>query len=170
MRVVQKSGLTPYFVSAQPGFSGLIDKLVATTDGVIIGHSRNISASSGTQRTQSRMSPVTLSWSVSQRTSRGINIQAVIECVTSILLLNFTSHTARQGWTKPWVDYVFQISNSTRLLAHIGYWRRLGSSEYFAGQTLANCVEVIHSDIVGVWNLPDEGRVCLLFIIFVLLA
>jgi hypothetical protein len=24
---------------------------------------------------------------------------------------------------------------------------------------VANCVEVIHADIVGVWNLPDEDRV-----------
>jgi len=49
--------------------------------------------------------------------------------------------------------------NSTRLLARIGYWRGLWSSNDFAGQTLANCVEVIHADIVGVWNLPDEDKV-----------
>jgi hypothetical protein len=53
--------------------------------------------------------------------------------------------------------------NSTRLLAHIGYWRRLWSSDDFAGQTLADCVEVIHADIVGVWNLPDKDKVRLFF-------
>ena len=47
--------------------------------------------------------------------------------------------------------------------AYLGYWCYLGSSEDFAGQTLANCVEVIHSDIVGVWNLPDNDRVYLFF-------
>jgi hypothetical protein len=79
--------------SAQPRFGDLIDKLVATTDEVIYDQSSNISASSEAQtlpqRTQSRMSPVTLAWSVSQRASRGINIQTTIECVTSFLLLNF---------------------------------------------------------------------------------
>ncbi|KAI0270895.1 hypothetical protein BGY98DRAFT_230897 [Russula aff. rugulosa BPL654] len=87
-----------------------------------MGHSRDISASPEAQRTQSRMSPVTLAWSVSQRASCSINIQAAIEVGQS------------------------------------RYWRRLGSSEVFAGQTLANCVEVIRSDIVGVWNLPDVDR------------
>jgi hypothetical protein len=87
--------------SAKPRFGDLIVKLVATTDEVIIGHSRNISASSEAQRTQSRISPVTLAWSVSQRAGRDINVRAAIECVTSFLLLNFFSHTIRQSWAKP---------------------------------------------------------------------
>ena len=45
---------------------------------------------------------------------------------------------------------------------HIGYWNGLASSDDFAGRTLASCVEVIHADIVGVWNLPDKDRVRLL--------
>ena len=52
---------------------------------------------------------------------------------------------------------------STRLLAHIGYWHGLGSSEYFAGRSLESCVEVIHKDIVGVWNLLDNDKVRFLF-------
>ncbi len=95
--------------TAQPRFRDRINKLVATTDGVIIAHSRNISASSKAQRTQPRLSPVSLSWSVSQRASRDINIQASIECVTSLLLLKFifSSHTIRQSWEKQWVEYSF---------------------------------------------------------------
>ena len=80
--------------SAQPRFRDLIDKLVATTDGVIIGHSnsRNMSALSKPQRTKS---PVTLAWSVSQRASLSINIQAAIECVTLFLFLTLFSHIIR---------------------------------------------------------------------------
>ena len=52
---------------------------------------------------------------------------------------------------------------SIKLLARIGYWRRLWSSDDFRGETLANCIEVIHEDIVGTWNLPDTDKVCLLF-------
>jgi hypothetical protein len=104
MCVVQKvvSHLTLF--SAQPRFHDLIDKLVATTDEVIIAHSRNISASSGAQRTQPRMSPVTLAWSVSQRASRSIKIQTTIECVISLLLLNFFSHPYdRIGKSRKWI-------------------------------------------------------------------
>ena len=63
------------------------------------------------------------------------------------------------------MDYILHTikDSSTRLLPHIGYWRRLGSSEDFAGQILADCVEVIHSDIVGVWNFPDKDKVYLFF-------
>ena len=49
------------------------------------------------------------------------------------------------------------------LFADIEYWRALWSSDDFRGQTLANCIEVIHTDIVGVWNLPNYDRVCLFF-------
>jgi hypothetical protein len=99
--VAYKGCLTPLF-PAQPKFRHLINKLVATTDGVIIAHSRSVSAPSEAQRTQPRLSPVSLAWSVSQRASRDINVQAAIECVTSLLLLNifFSSHTVRQSWTK----------------------------------------------------------------------
>jgi hypothetical protein len=98
--VACKGCLTPLF-PAQPKFRHLIDKLVATTDGVIT-HTRNISAPSEAQRTQPRLSPVSLAWSVSQRASRDINVRAAIEWVTSLLLLNLflSPHTVRQSWTK----------------------------------------------------------------------
>ncbi|KAF8474332.1 hypothetical protein DFH94DRAFT_695408 [Russula ochroleuca] len=132
-------------VSTRPKFRSLIEKLVTTTDEVINAHSRDISAPSEAQRTPPQISPVTLAWSVSQRTSRDINVQGAIERVTSFLLLNMFSHTVQQSWAK-------------QLLAHIGYWRGLWYSDDFAGQTLADCVEVIRTDIVGVWNLPDKDK------------
>jgi hypothetical protein len=70
--------------SVRSKFRDLIEKLVTTTDEVINAHSRE---------TQPQISPVTLAWSVSQRTSRDINIRAAIERVTSFLLLNMFSHT-----------------------------------------------------------------------------
>ena len=53
--------------------------------------------------------------------------------------------------------------NLARLFADLEYWRGLWSSDDFRGQTLANCIEVIHADIVGVWNIPDKNKVCLFF-------
>ncbi|KAI0276094.1 hypothetical protein BGY98DRAFT_736470 [Russula aff. rugulosa BPL654] len=60
--------------------------------------------------------------------------------------------------------------NHDRLLCHLHvpilydrvgrsrYWRRLWSSDDFVGQPLANCVEIIHADIVGSWNFPDKDK------------
>ncbi|KAH9977506.1 hypothetical protein BJV74DRAFT_860762 [Russula compacta] len=41
------------------------------------------------------------------------------------------------------------------------YWRSLWSSMDFADQTLKNCVNIIHTDIVEIWNLNDRTR-CLM--------
>ena len=97
--VAYKGYLTPLFPARS---SRLINKLVATIDRVIIAHSRNTSPSSGAQSTHPRLSPVSLAWSVSQRASRDINVQAAIECITSLVLLNlfFKYHAVRQSWTK----------------------------------------------------------------------
>ena len=65
--------------SAKPRFRDLIEKLVQTTDLLILAHSRKIATSSEAQRTQPRMSLVPLAWSVSQRASRDINILTAIE-------------------------------------------------------------------------------------------
>jgi hypothetical protein len=57
----------------------------------------------------------------------------------------------------------------TSLFAGIEYWRGLWSSDDFRGQTLANCIEVIHADILGVWNLPNKDRVCPFFFVRIVL-
>ena len=158
--------LIPLF-PARPRFRHLINKLVAITDGAIIAaHSRKISAPSEAQKTQPRLSPVSLAWSVSQRASRDVNVKTTIECITSLLLLNlfFSSQYCTTELDEV-VSRVFVLDKDqfNKLLTHIGYWRRLWSSDDFVGQSLANCVEIVHTDIVGTWNLPDKDRVCLLF-------
>ncbi|KAF8259212.1 hypothetical protein EI94DRAFT_1042662 [Lactarius quietus] len=42
------------------------------------------------------------------------------------------------------------------------YWRHLWSSLDFADHTLKNCVNIIHDDIVEIWNLNDVIGVCFL--------
>ena len=86
--------------SARQGFHDLIDKLVQTTDRLIVAHSHKTAVPFEAQRTQPRMFLVPLAWSVSQRASRGINILTAIERVTSFLLLSLLSHTVRQSWVK----------------------------------------------------------------------
>ena len=41
----------------------------------------------------------------------------------------------------------------------IGYWRNLWSSVDFTGHPLKDCLNVIHEDIVEIWNLNDKTRV-----------
>ena len=94
--VVGEIVLRPALFLARQGFRDLIDKLVQTTDRLIIHHPHKISASSEAQR----MSPVPLAWSVSQRASRDINIQTAIERVTPFLLMSLLSHTVRQSRAK----------------------------------------------------------------------
>ena len=43
-----------------------------------------------------------------------------------------------------------------------GYWRSLWSSLDFADQSLKDCVNIIHYDIVEIWNLNDKNEVCFL--------
>jgi hypothetical protein len=35
------------------------------------------------------------------------------------------------------------------------YWTGLASSTNFAGKTLETCLDVIHDDIIQVWNFED---------------
>ncbi|KAI0245737.1 hypothetical protein BJV78DRAFT_262384 [Lactifluus subvellereus] len=55
------------------------------------------------------------------------------------------------------------VSRDVKLQASIvvgqsRYWRSLKSSHEFAGQTLEYCIDIIHTDIVDVWNLRDQNK------------
>ncbi|KAH9054845.1 hypothetical protein EDB87DRAFT_1416787 [Lactarius vividus] len=47
-------------------------------------------------------------------------------------------------------------NNSTCSLPYVGYWRSLGTSQDFTDQALTSCVNVIHEDIINVWNFDDK--------------
>ena len=105
VRVVLRLRLLP----AQPTFRIFIEQLVRTTDDLIIASGRPRDTDilreelPERQRTLTRIFPGVLAWSVSQRASRDIKIQAAIEHVTSFLLVNLmslSSHTVRQSWAK----------------------------------------------------------------------
>lgn len=51
------------------------------------------------------------------------------------------------------------MSNCENLEVNSEYWRELGSSPYFEGQALVNCLRRIHEDIITVWNLTDPEKV-----------
>jgi hypothetical protein len=40
-----------------------------------------------------------------------------------------------------------------------GYWSGLLASTDFTGQKLQQCLDIIHSDIVSVWNIHDSANV-----------
>ncbi|KAH9172740.1 hypothetical protein EDB89DRAFT_1963392 [Lactarius sanguifluus] len=75
------------------------------------------------------ITPTLLAWSIAQRVNHDVIIQASIE------------HSAY---------------HPTCSLACVGYWRSLGTSQDFNDQALASCVNVIHEDIINVWNFDDK--------------
>ena len=40
------------------------------------------------------------------------------------------------------------------------YWRAIASGIHFQNFTLKKCLEVIHKDIVAIWNIRDMEVVC----------
>ncbi|KAJ8483085.1 hypothetical protein ONZ45_g14726 [Pleurotus djamor] len=56
-----------------------------------------------------------------------------------------------------------RISSDSKIYASIAvgkrkYWDALGHSTNFPGRSLKTCLDVIHRDIIGVWNFPDPKR------------
>ena len=90
-----------HLFAAMPQYSALINNLTVTTDRFIMGSRAAPSSRSSSQGAKSRIAPAPLTWSVAQRASQDISIQASIEYVvllsTHIFLICFCS----QNWTKP---------------------------------------------------------------------
>ena len=51
-----------------------------------------------------------------------------------------------------------------------GYWRTLRNNRDFVSQKLRDCVDIIHFDIVEIWNLNDETGVWFSPVVVVLAA
>ena len=41
----------------------------------------------------------------------------------------------------------------------IGYWKSLKASPNFQGRTMKECLNVLHKDIVTIWNFDDQEDV-----------
>jgi hypothetical protein len=141
-------------------FSDLIDRLIVTTDGFIMGSRVPSRSRSSTQGPKPRIAPVPLTWSAALRVRQDIIIQASIECV----LLSRGSQLINLFWFPELGEaastYTPQTeANSDRFIFPLGYWRSLWSSLDFADQPLKNCVNIIHVDIIEVWNLNDKTSV-----------
>ena len=143
-----------------PQYFALINNLVVTTDRFIMGSrtASNPSSRSSSQGTKPRIAPAPLAWSVALRSSRDITIQASIEYVVCLpTLIPFTYLNLRIGRSREYIDH----TNEPILTSYLplGYWRSLWSSLDFADQPLKSCVNIIHVDIVEIWNLYDRNRV-----------
>ncbi|KAI0276096.1 hypothetical protein BGY98DRAFT_736516 [Russula aff. rugulosa BPL654] len=129
-------------VSTKTKFRELINRLVATTDGVIIAHSRNVSAPSEAQRSQLRLSPVSLAWSVSQRASRSINVQAAIEVGQS------------KYWRGLWSgdDFRGQTLASCIKVIHadiVGVWNLPNKDRYLSSKDFREEISYLVQDLSG---------------------
>jgi hypothetical protein len=139
----------------------LVDNLVVTTDKLIKGlATTSLSSSpSNVQRNKLRISPVYLAWSVALRACRDVIIQTSIEYVNPLLILvSFIYFVPRVGQSRKYI-YLAKSYQSLRNHVPLGYWCNLQSSLDFAHQPLRDCVNIIHIDIVKIWNLNDRDNV-----------
>ena len=153
------------FIEKQ-AYSSLIDKLTTTTDGFIKAYSPKLTGrATFSQPAIPPIAPALLAWSAAQRVNRDIIIQASIEYVLSSSSVKVIASSHFPGLGEV-VSNVCPITASipTSSLAYAGYWRSLGSSQDFTDQILGSCVNVIHEDIINVWNFDDRERVSRSFI------
>ena len=116
------------------------------------------SAWSNSQGMKPRIAPDPLAWSVALRVSRDITIEASIEYAVYLPnLILFICLFLRIGRYREYIDHTYKpiLTNFIPL----GYWRNLWSSLDFIDQPLKSCVDIIHVDIVEIWNLYDKNRV-----------
>ena len=74
-------------------------------------------------------------------------------CSFDLALIGISQHwkdkCAHLQGEHPWVKLTFSLE----------YWKGLASGTNFIGQNFKSCLEVIHVDIVTVWNFDDPYRV-----------
>ena len=129
-----------------------------TTDRFMMGWRTVSTSASSSQGAMPRTAPVPLVWSVALRASRDITIQASIEYVVCLpTSISFICLILRIGRSRQYIDLMDEpiLTNCSPL----GYWGNLWSSLDFADQPLKSCVNIIHTDIVEIWNLHDKNRV-----------
>ncbi|KAH9018529.1 hypothetical protein EDB85DRAFT_2294479 [Lactarius pseudohatsudake] len=128
--------------SEKPAYRYLIGELTSTTHAIIKADSHHFAGGPTSSQVQRPpITPALLAWSIAQMVSHDIIIQASIE------------HVLSSSFPK-----TITSSRSSGLGEVVRYWRSLGSSKDFTDQTLASCVNVIHEDIISVWNFGDGER------------
>ena len=145
----------------KPQFSDLIENLVVTTDRFMTGSCTpsDPSGRSSAHGAKSRIAAVPLVWSAALRVNRDIFIQASIEYVVIfpnsglIYVLDLQSRPSAR------VSPPCRIEQVLTAMVSLGYWRGLWSRLDFADRPLKECLNVIHADIVEIWNLNDTTRV-----------
>jgi hypothetical protein len=56
-------------------------------------------------------------------------------------------------------SHAFHLRADDLMACLIEYWSGLASGANFPGRTILECLEVIHKDIIVVWNLNDPHKV-----------
>ena len=125
-----------------------------TTDELILG-SCCPSTRFGVPGERTRVHAVPLAWSAALRVCRSILLEASIEYVVLFSVSHFNH------------DLFLESDETVSLLEHnygriltkicpVEYWCRLLSSVNFAEHLLKSCVNIIHVDLVEIWNLNDK--------------
>ena len=105
------------------------------------------------------MGALPLAWSAALRVNHDIIIQASVEYVVLFLLFCFRLHSfleldAVVSTLRRWI-----LADSNIAITMSGYWSSLWLRSDFAHKPLKNCVDIIHLDIVEIWNINDKKKV-----------
>jgi hypothetical protein len=85
-------------------------------------------------------------------------IRASIEYVVCLpTLISFICLVLRNGRSRKYIDLTDNPIPTTCF--PLGYWRNLWSNLDFADKPVKHCVNVIHIDIVKIWDLDDRNGV-----------
>ncbi|KAN0109794.1 hypothetical protein V8E52_008900 [Russula decolorans] len=124
-------GKVPLMVSIHPRYKNTIQGVIQATDA-------EIQQQTGTT---SRTEPRSFNFAAAQRLNADIKIDASID-------IGRLSTSILSSWTLRWFcsDHI----NSE-------YWSGLLSNTDFSGKKLRQCLDVIHRDIVSVWNIRNSS-------------
>jgi len=128
-------------------FKSTVEELIQVTDKQVL---RSVH---GTSHTTAE----SLAWATAQRGNPFVSIEASIELVSFCYLF----YTCANDLLSVGRDRMYTTLSYSSLLTSLspGYWKGLISSTDFTGKKLRQCLDVIHTDIISVWNIRDPHKV-----------
>lgn len=102
--------------------------------------------------------------SVAQRVDPKLKITTSIEYASTYFTVSCGSPSALGSARE--VRRTSDWRARSELFVLAGYWKALASTAAFRGKTVLACLQVLHNDIIRVWNFSDPHCVCDIYLSF----
>jgi len=94
---------------------------------------------------------------MAQRVAPQLKIEGSIKYVVFIIVVSLSDVFLQESGKKVSLDVISSAVHYWCLLP--GYWQAIFTGRVFFGRSMQDCLQVIHSDIIGVWNFRDDDKV-----------